>query len=179
MLYSQKLFTNCFIILQVPFVGQGQHVYWFSAKLEIQHGRHEAIFMKSAASLCALCKMQRWSLGVREVVSSNPGRGTIVRGVFHPVRKLARFSLPNMPLFKILNLFRIHVCPRGEALNYRPSASPSYEVASHVNNYDFGRSYYYYCTCASHFYLPITLQPWGVSLSILEGMICSSNQPNC
>ena len=36
-------------------------------------------------------------LPVREVGGSNPGRGTIAGGVFHPTRQLARFSLPNMP----------------------------------------------------------------------------------
>ena len=33
--------------------------------------------------------------GVREVAGSNPGRGTIVGGVFNPTRQLARFSPPN------------------------------------------------------------------------------------
>ena len=57
-----------------------------------------------------------------EVGGSIPGRGVIV-GVFHPTRQLARFS----HISKILNLFRIS--PRGEAVNYRPYASPSFEVA--------------------------------------------------
>ena len=42
-----------------------------------------------------------WSLGVREVVGSRPGRGNIARRVFHPTRKLVRFSLlklcPSIP----------------------------------------------------------------------------------
>jgi hypothetical protein len=42
-------------------MGQGQHAYRFSAKSEIQHGRHGAIFVKSEASLCALYKVQIWS----------------------------------------------------------------------------------------------------------------------
>jgi hypothetical protein len=37
--------------------GQGQHDYRFSTKSEIQHGRHGAIFQKSAVSLCALYKV--------------------------------------------------------------------------------------------------------------------------
>ena len=57
----------------------------------------------------------------REVAGSPPGCGTIVGRVFRPARQLARFSFLNMP--SILNLFRVG--PRGEALNYRPSASPS------------------------------------------------------
>ena len=65
---------------------------------------------------------------VREVAGSRLGRGTIVGRVFHPTRQLARFFPPNMSF--ILNSFRISL--RGEALNYRPFASPSFEVASHV-----------------------------------------------
>jgi hypothetical protein len=38
---------------------------------------------------------------VREVGGSNPCCDTIVGGVFHPTRQLARFSAPNMPI--ILN----------------------------------------------------------------------------
>ena len=41
-----------------------------------------------------------WSLGVREVVGSRPGRGNIVnivRRVFHPTRKLVWFSLLKCP----------------------------------------------------------------------------------
>jgi len=65
---------------------------------------------------------------VRDIAGSGLGRGTIVGGVFYPARQLARFSPPNMPC--ILNLFRISL--RVEAINYRPHASPSFEVASHV-----------------------------------------------
>ena len=72
-----------------------------------------------------------------EVAGSRLGRGAIVGGVFHPARQLARFSLPNMPF--ILNLFQISV--RDEAVNYRPFASPSFEVASHVKNCHFS----HYC----------------------------------
>ena len=50
---------------------------------------------------------------------SNPDRGTIVGGGVHPTRQLTRFSRPN--LFKI--------SPHGEAVNYRPYVSPSFEVA--------------------------------------------------
>ena len=64
---------------------------------------------------------------VREVAGSRLGRGTI-GGVFHQTRQLARFSPPNMPF--ILNLFRISL--HGEAVTYRPFASPSFQVASHV-----------------------------------------------
>jgi len=50
-----------------------------------------------------------WPYGVRacdfltrgravwEVGGSNPSCGTIIGGVFHPRRQLARFSPPNMP----------------------------------------------------------------------------------
>jgi len=53
----------------------------------------------------------------------NPGHGTIV-GVFYPTRQQARFSPLNMPF--IVNLFRNSF--RDEAVNYRPYASPSFEV---------------------------------------------------
>jgi len=62
---------------------------------------------------------------VWEVAGSCLGHGTIVGGVFHPARQLARFSPPNMPY--IQNLFRISPCE--EAVNDRPYASPSLEVA--------------------------------------------------
>ena len=32
-------------------------------------------------------------------VRENPGRDTMVGGVFHPTRQLARFSQPNIPSF--------------------------------------------------------------------------------
>jgi len=65
---------------------------------------------------------------LREVAGSRLGRGT--RSFFHPARQRARFSPPNMTYF--LNLFRISL--PGEAINYRPYVSPSFdfEVASHV-----------------------------------------------
>ena len=75
---------------------------------------------------------------VQEVGGSHLIRGTIVGGAFHPARQLTRFSLPNMPY--ILNLFRISLC--GEAINYRPYASPSFDVASHIKNCHFGHYYY-------------------------------------
>ena len=75
---------------------------------------------------------------VQEVAGLRLGLGTIVGGVIHPARKLARFSPLNMPY--IPNLFRISLC--GEAINYIPYASPSFEVASHIKNCHFG--YYYY-----------------------------------
>jgi len=80
---------------------------------------------------------------VREVAGSRLGRGTIVRGAFHPAKQLARFSPPNMS--HILNLFRISLC--GEAaIKYRLHASPPFEVASHIKNCHFGHIilYYYY-----------------------------------
>ena len=67
---------------------------------------------------------------VREVAGSRLGRGTIVGGVFHPARQLARFSPPNMSYF--LNLFRVSL--RGEAVNHRAHASPSFDVNSHIKN---------------------------------------------
>jgi len=65
------------------------------------------------------------------------GSGTIVGGVFYSARQLSRFSPLNMQY--ILNLFRISL--HGEAINYRPYASPSFDVASHIKNWHFG--YYY------------------------------------
>ena len=62
------------------------------------------------------------------------GSGTIVGGVFYSARQLSRFSPLNMQY--ILNLFRISL--HGEAINYRPYASPSFEVASHIKNCHFG-----------------------------------------
>jgi len=62
---------------------------------------------------------------VREVGSSNPGRGIIVGKDFHPTRQLARLSPANM--LSNLNLFRIS--PHGETVNHRPYASPSLQVA--------------------------------------------------
>ena len=67
------------------------------------------------------------------------GHGTIIEGVFHPARQLAKFSPLNM--ISILNLFRISLC--GEAVNYRPYTSPSFEVASHIKNCHFSHYYYY------------------------------------
>ena len=58
------------------------------------------------------------------VAGSRFGRGNIVGGV----------SQPNMPY--ILNLFRNSL--RGKAINYRPYASHSFEVARHVKNCHFG-----------------------------------------
>jgi len=52
----------------------------------------------------------------------------------------ARFSPPNTPY--IQSLFWINL--RGEAINYRPYASPSFEVVSHVKNCHFSHYYYYY-----------------------------------
>jgi len=65
---------------------------------------------------------------VPEVGGSNPGRGTMVGGGFHPASILARFSPPNMPY--IVNSKSSRIIPRGEAVNYRPYASPSFEVAT-------------------------------------------------
>jgi len=76
---------------------------------------------------------------VQEVTGSRLGCGTIVGGVFHPARQLARFSLLNIP--SILNLFRINFC--GEAINYRPYPSLSFEVAIHVRNCHFSHYFYY------------------------------------
>ena len=64
--------------------------------------------------------------------------GTVVGGVFHPISQLARFSPPNMSF--ILNVFRSSL--RGEAVNYRPFATPSFEVASHVKYCHIGHYYY-------------------------------------
>ena len=61
---------------------------------------------------------------MRQVAGSRLSHGTIVGGDFHPASELARFSPPNMQY--ILNLFRISLC--GEAINYRPYASPSFII---------------------------------------------------
>ena len=79
-----------------------------------------------------------WSCGVREVVSSNPDRGNIVGWVFHPTRRLARFSLIWTCLsFQILNLFR--TLSSWGSINYSRSATFLYdiEVASHVKKLPF------------------------------------------
>jgi len=72
---------------------------------------------------------------VQEDAGSRLGRGTIVGGVVHPTRQLARYSPPNLPFILNSKLGRISL--RGEAVNYRPSSSPSFEVASHVNKLPF------------------------------------------
>ena len=74
-----------------------------------------------------------YSHSVQEIQGSNPSSGTMVGGIFHPARQLARFSQPIMPY--ILNIFRISL--REEAINYRPYASPSFEIASHVKKLPF------------------------------------------
>ena len=79
---------------------------------------------------------------VTEVGCSNPGRGTILGGVFHQAWKLAMFSIPNMPYIVIFLIYLISL--RGEAINYRPYASPSFEVASHVKNLPFRLIFGYY-----------------------------------
>ena len=56
--------------------------------------------------------------------------GAIVRRVFHPTRKLVRFSLlkcPSIPNSK----FGTTYSP-WRSVSYRPFASPSYEASSHV-----------------------------------------------
>ena len=70
----------------------------------------------------ATARVRAWDflVYVREVGGSNPGCGTTVGGIFHPTRQMARFSPPNMS--SIVN-------PRGETVNYRQYASPSFEVA--------------------------------------------------
>jgi len=60
-----------------------------------------------------------------EIGGLNPGCGTIVGGFFYQTKQLVSFSLRNMP--SIVNLFTISPC--GEAVNYRPYVSPSFEVA--------------------------------------------------
>jgi len=64
---------------------------------------------------------------VREVGGSNPGRGTIVGGVFHSTRQLARFSALNKPAI---------VNSRDEAVTDH-YASPSFEVGSHLESVSF------------------------------------------
>ena len=43
-----------------------------------------------------MCDFPHHGHGVREVGGSDPGRGIIVGGVFHPIRQLTRFTPPNM-----------------------------------------------------------------------------------
>ena len=76
---------------------------------------------------------------VLEVGDSNPShRSEAVnyRTVFHPTRRLARFSPPNIPT--IIHLFRIS--NRGKAVNYTLDVSPSFEVAKPRQIY----GHYYY-----------------------------------
>ena len=78
-----------------------------------------------------------WRYGEREVVSSNPDRGTIVGWVFHPTRWLERFSLIWICLsFQIVKIYLEH-CPRGEALIISHLRFSSNEVASHVKQLPF------------------------------------------
>ena len=83
---------------------------------------------------------------VREVAGSCLGRGTIVGGVLHPARQLARFSPPNIPY--ILNLFIINL--HGEAIYYRSYASPSFQVACHIKNCHFGHFNHYITSLLMH-----------------------------
>ena len=80
---------------------------------------------------------------VLEIGGSNPGRGTLIGGLFHPTRQLAMFTLPNMSYIKIVNLFRIS--PRGEAVNYSQYASPSFVVPKYVCMYAY--KYTRMCAC--------------------------------
>ena len=60
-----------------------------------------------------------------------PTAEAIVRRVFQPARKLVRFSLlkcPSIPNSK---------SSMWGSVSYGPSASPSYEASSHVNNYAY------------------------------------------
>ena len=66
---------------------------------------------------------------MREVAGSPLGRGTIVGGIFHPAKQLARFSPPNMP--DILNLFIISL--RGEAISYGKRTKP-HRTKPHFKN---------------------------------------------
>jgi len=70
---------------------------------------------------------------VWEVAGSRHSHGTIVGGVLHQARQLARFSPLKIP--SIVNLFRISLCE--EAINYRPYVSLSFEVGSHVKKMPF------------------------------------------
>ena len=70
-----------------------------------------------------------------EVVGSRHGRSNIVRRVYHPTRKLVRFSLlkcPSIPNSKFGTM-----SSSWGSVSYRPSASSSYEASSHVNNYAY------------------------------------------
>ena len=61
--------------------------------------------------------------------------GPIVRRVFHPARKLARFPLLKCP----------SIPNSGSRPCYRPSASPSYEASTHVKKtMPIPANYYYY-----------------------------------
>jgi len=75
------------------------------------------------ASWVRVCDFLSHGHAGREVRGSNLSRGAIIRGIFHPTRQ--GLLPPNMPA--VVNLFRIS--PPGEAVNYRPRASPSSDVA--------------------------------------------------
>ena len=70
------------------------------------------------------------SQAIREVGGSNPGCGTIVGWVLHSKRQPVKISPTNMPSIVNGKLSRFSL--RGEVVNYRPFASPSVDVASHV-----------------------------------------------
>ena len=77
-----------------------------------------------------------WSLGVREVVGSRPD-GAIVRRVFHPTRKLVRFSLLKCPSIPNSIFFLKYVVPVGKCKLQTICVSLLNEASSHVNNYAY------------------------------------------
>ena len=84
-----------------------------------------------------------WSLGVREVVGSRLGRGNSKESCSSNQETGKGFS-PEMPFYSKFKKFWSTKSPWG-SVSYRPSASPSYEASSHVNNYyAYSASYYYY-----------------------------------
>ena len=59
----------------------------------------------------------------------------MIKFIFDFASLLSENARSNMPY--IPNLFRISL--RGEATNYRPYATPSFEGASHIKNCHFSR----------------------------------------
>ena len=75
-------------------------------------------------------------------MGSRPGRGNSKES-FSSNQETGKVFSPEMPFYSKLYKILKYVVPVG-SVSYRPSASPSYEASSHVNNYAYsGKKYYY------------------------------------
>ena len=85
---------------------------------------------------------------------------------FHILRKTLTW-----PCLK--HLFRISL--RGEAIHYRPYASSSFEVASHVKNCHFGyyNNYYYYYQGVNLYDLPVSFTDFSICTASPVGVRCN------